>query len=132
MKASDNLTVEKFDGRWHIMTKTSGGVIVYSSKYESEARAMLAAWDKACEKEEHPNGTRHAEATVKGISFEIAGTYDYDPGCHTMRNGDPGWPSSRDIEITSLKITDEHTLIDVLFVGVTIEDIEEAFGENLQ
>ena len=32
--------------------------------------------------------------------------YWYDPGCMYLRNGDPGYPSEDDLEITELEVSD--------------------------
>lgn len=39
------------------------------------------------------------DADGKEVIMEVEVGYSYDPGCRTMRNGDPGWPSSEDIDI---------------------------------
>lgn len=36
------------------------------------------------------------------IDYEIEANIDHDPGCHTLSNGDPGWPPTTDIEILSI------------------------------
>lgn len=38
--------------------------------------------------------------------LEIEGTVSHDPGVHTFRNGDPGYPPSTDVEIDSLSVED--------------------------
>lgn len=42
--------------------------------------------------------------TVNNCELEVTYNYYYDPGRHTLPNGDPGWPESEEIEITSLKL----------------------------
>ncbi len=44
--------------------------------------------------------------TIQWNGLEIEGSVSHDPGVHTFRNGDPGYPPSTDVEITSISIDD--------------------------
>ena len=44
------------------------------------------------------------EVSVRWRGLLVYGWYSHDRGCHTMANGDPGWPSTTDVDITSLEL----------------------------
>lgn len=45
-------------------------------------------------------------ATVKiyGVDVEVEFNYSYDPGVWTLRNGDPGYPASEELDIVSIHV----------------------------
>lgn len=64
---------------------------------------------------------------------EVEVDYDYtkgDKGCHTMRNGDPGWPATGP-EISVWRVTTVHGLdITKLFRGEYPDTMLEAIEEH--
>ena len=62
------------------------------------------------------------------VTVRYSVTYHYDPGCHTMRNGDPGWPPSSEIDIDEAEV-DEWSLDGD--DGVDGEKLDDDFVQKL-
>lgn len=68
-----------------------------------------------------------------GDDLNLIVNYTYwkgDPGCHTQRNGDPGWPPEpAAIEIEM--VTDADNLAEVTLSAKELERLEEMIMESL-
>lgn len=69
---------------------------------------------------------------INDKSLDIEFIYECDEGCHTMSNGEPGWPPSEFLEIISIELEGK-CYRDVLerFRRIYKRDLEQEIEEEI-
>ena len=68
----------------------------------------------------------------KDVVLEVTANREPDdPGCHTMKNGDPGWPpSTGDVEILTVKVDGKEVPESEWSVWVSPDNLIDKAGEE--
>lgn len=65
-----------------------------------------------------------SKCTGTPVKLEVEYTYSCDPGVHTYRNGDPGYPPSEEIDLVKTTLL-EGDILDILACYTKCDEVEE-------